>query len=298
MVRAVKKYIDQYHARYGKHKSFWGWYLDWEVNPMKPTDVAKNAFWRKVWKNATEECHKVHPGSMVTVAPFFLIDAAQYPSLYMPPSDYETEWAETLKETGIDILMLQESGAQHASFFTLAQRRPYYAAFAEACKQAGTKFWADMESGQVHANDWTELLQINKDGERDDYYEFTPINWLSQKLDLAAEYCDGIVNWGYFPYMNPVLDAGPWPVTSNGNSADAYNDYKGYYEKVPQSIAPGDKCRPFMRGTLWFVSVNYDGWPADEMKQVLEHQISEQKALGFDILWISNTARNIKWTEN
>ena len=298
MVIAVKAYIDQYHARYGQHKSFWGWYLDWEVNPIKPTDAAKNAFWRKVWKSATDECHRIHPGSMVTIAPFFLIDQAHYPSLYMPPSDYVTEWSETLKETGIDILMMQESGAQHASFFTLAQREPYYAAFAEACKQAGTQFWADMESGQVHAKDWAELDEINKNNEVDAHYEFTPIDWLSQKLSLAARYCEGIVNWGYFPYMNPILDTGPWPANGNGDPEEAYDAYKAYYEKVPLSVATGNTCRPVMRGTLWWVSANYDSWSKDEMEQVLEHQISLQKAIGFDILWITNTARNITWTED
>jgi len=77
-----------------------------------------------------------------------------------------------------------------------------------------------------------------------------------------------MVNWGYFPYMNPLLNEGPWPVTGNGNRADGYNAYKEYYEKVPQSVAPGDKFRPVMRSTLWWVSTNYDSWSKEEMEKV------------------------------
>ena len=29
------------------------------------------------------------------------------------------------------------------------------------------------------------------------------MDWLAQKLERAACYADGIINWGYFPYIGP-----------------------------------------------------------------------------------------------
>ena len=299
----MKNYVNQFNARYGSHKSFWGWYLNNEINPIKTSQIDESAFWRKVFKEAVDECHKVRSGSMVTISPFFLLDKDALRGFeYLQPSEYEKWWAATLKETGIDILMLQESG-EHQSFFTLAEREPFIAAFAAACKQSGTKFWVNVESGQVDAKNWAEAIKMENN--RLKKWEFTPMNFLAQKLALAAKYGEGIVNWGYFPFMNPITHIGPWPANEVdgqeimcNDQKEAYNDYKAYYKKSHVDVKAGEKCRPIIQGTLWGLKTNYDGWSREEMRRVIERQIDLQKALGFDILWLVNTPANMNWAEN
>lgn len=303
MVRNMKNYINRYSARYGSHKSFWGWYLNNEINPIKTSQIDESAFWRKVFKEAVKECHKVRPGSIVTISPFFLLDRDALRGFeYLQPSEYEKWWSVTLKETGIDILMLQDSG-EHQAFFTLAEREPFVAAFAKACEQSGAKFWVNVKSGQVDAKNWVEAIKMEKN--RQKKWEFTPMNFLSQKLTLAARYGEGIVNWGYFPFMNPVTHIGPWPSNEvdgqeimDNSQKEAYNDYKAYYKKLRADVITGEKCRPIIQGTLWWLQTNYDGWSIENMRKIIEQQIDLQKALGFDILWLVNTPANMNWAEN
>ena len=61
MEEQTKRYISAYHARYGQHPSFRGWYLNNEISPIKTTETEKSGFWRKVWKAVVDECHKVRP---------------------------------------------------------------------------------------------------------------------------------------------------------------------------------------------------------------------------------------------
>ncbi|HWK57282.1 MAG TPA: DUF4434 domain-containing protein [Parapedobacter sp.] len=303
LVTKTKKYVSAYHEQYGQHPSFWGWYLNNEINPIKVTETEKSVFWRKVWKSIVDECHRVRPGSMVTISPFFLLDKDELRGYeYLEPFEYEQWWSATLEETGIDILMLQDSGAEHLSFYTLAEREPFFAAFSRACESAGTKFWLNVETGQADVNDWSEALAMEKEKHRPKKWRvFTEINWLSQKLELASKYGESIVNWGYYPLMNPteevvgayLNDVGGSPI-DHKDRLEAYESYKTYYETVPNEIQPGRKTRPVMQGTLWYIPLNYSGLSRKQLEKVIEQQIEQQQAIGFDLLWLCNTPANME----
>jgi hypothetical protein len=196
-----------------------------------------------VWKEASAECHKVSPQSVVTISPFFLLDKEELRGFkYLEPEVYEQWWSVTLAETKIDILMLQDSG-EHMKFFTLKQREPFFAAFSRACHKAGTKFWVNVETGEVDVFNWDEYLALERKalsvgksmGVSDGVvpWRFTPIDWLEKKLHLAAMYGENIINWGYYPYMakNPMYPPG----LSIENPLQAYQDYKTYYERISKS---------------------------------------------------------------
>ncbi len=51
-------------------------------------------------------------------------------------------------KTGIDILMLQDSG-EHLAFFTIEQREPFFNSVAKACHNAGAQFWVNVETGEA-----------------------------------------------------------------------------------------------------------------------------------------------------
>ena len=231
------KHIRRYQARYGRHASFWGWYLNYEINPIAPSDVEQSAFWRSLWRGIADECHRCAPGSVVTISPFFLLDDTRRRGfVYLTPEQYAAWWGKTMRETGIDILMLQDSG-EHLSFFTLAQREPFFAATADACHKAGAQFWVNVETGEAHVADWDEYLALGRDEKAP--WRFTPVDWLRQKLELASRYGDGIVNWGYFPFMDP-MSAQPIPgkaPEARTAPREAYQEYRSYYMRVKQQMA-------------------------------------------------------------
>lgn len=239
LIALVTEAVRDLHGRYGHHSSFHAWYLNYEINPIRPGDTEETAFWRHVWKSITAECHRVAPGSLVTISPFFLLDdTSRRGFIYLTPQQYADWWGATLKETGIDVIMLQDSG-EHLAFFTLEQREPYWAATARAAREAGAQFWLNVETGEADVRSWDEFLPL--EAQRKVPWRFTPIEWLEHKLLLAAKYSDNIINWGYFPFMDPYRNEGGQGASGGefGEEAEAsraaYKQYQAYYQRVMSS---------------------------------------------------------------
>ncbi len=223
---ALARYAADCAHKYGEHASFYGWYINHEINPIAPDDTVESAYWRSVWKRAVEACHAAKPGSVVTISPFFLLDEPRRRGfVYLTPQQYGNWWLETLCQTGIDILMLQDSG-EHLSFFTLADREPFWAATAAACRAAGKQFWLNVETGEAVASDWDDFL--TRSASKNVQWRFTPMPWLQQKLQHAAWHADSIINWGYFPYMDPH----PLPGKELAGQRAAYDAYREYVQEV------------------------------------------------------------------
>jgi hypothetical protein len=223
VVNAVGRHIETFSKRYGKHKSFFGWYLNYEINPISPDHPEESAWWRNVWREEAAICHRAAPNTSVTISPFFMMDAlSRRKFLYLPPEQYAAWWETTLRETKIDILMLQDSGAEHLSFFTMADREPFFAAMQAACRRAGSHFWINVESGEAEVSDWNDF--IAKERENKVPWRAVPIKRLIEKLELASRYGEAIVNWGYFPFMTPgAIDTAPTPAQN-----EAYEVYQAY----------------------------------------------------------------------
>lgn len=286
-----RSYVPRFYNRYGKYKSFYGWYLNNELNPLKSDETTISTFWRTVWKSAVDECKKAAPFSVVTISPFFIMDKGKHRGFeFVEPIEYERWWAKTLTQTGIDILMLQDSGAEHLGFFTLEERRPFFKALRNACNQAGSKFWVNVETGEVDAKTWEEAVEMERTNTQK--WMYTRTDWLAQKLQLASEYGDNIVNWGYYPFMTPASGTGPF-LTNDVALEARKQSYESYLEYV-QKADNGAK-NPLMKGTLWWFPVMYDGWSEEDLERVIRTHIEDQKKLGFDILWIVNAPRNMEW---
>lgn len=296
LVSRCDEYIKLYYNSYGHHSSFWGWYINTEINPLTKVNLSKSTFWRELWKGVTASCHKVAPNSKVTIAPFFIMDKEKRRGFsYIEPEEYTDWWYETLKETDIDILMMQDSGAEHLSFFTLGDREVFYKAFAAACRKAGKEFWADIETGEIVANNWDEAISMESSNTQ--VWRFTPIDWLQEKLELAAQYCTGIVNWGYYPYMDP--NEGHSILTVQGSGMDNatrqanYNAYLNYQKSVSSSVSKGMKALPKINGTLWwFPATGLDSMSKEELENSIRTEITNQKNLGFDYIWIVNACNH------
>lgn len=288
-------YIEHYFSRYGHHSSFWGWYLNNEINPIENSDYDQSFFWRTIWKSIVDKCNKISPGTKVTISPFFLLDKKGFRGFkYLEPNEYEEWWFKTLKETGIDILMLQDSGAEHLSFFTLEERRSFFEAFANACSRAGKEFWINVESGEVEATDWSHALKMEQNFNRN--WVYTDINWLKQKLNLAAEYGTGIVNWGYYPLMNPMEQDNTLSILNiDGQTVDLinrkknYDDYMTYVNNISDKVPVGKLTQPKINGTLWFLPSTINHTNIDKLEKAVRQEIMNQKKIGFSFLWICNT---------
>ncbi|MBR5035375.1 MAG: DUF4434 domain-containing protein [Bacteroidales bacterium] len=280
---------------FGHHPSFWGWYLNNEINPLRESDAEQTRFWRTLWKDLTAKCHKVAPGSKVTIAPFFILDKYGKRNVwpYYEPEEYAAWWEKTLKETGIDVLMLQDSGAEHLSIFTLTDREPFFKATADACAAAGAEFWVDLESAQVFCKDWDEAVSMERGGTKD--WRYVGLGWLKEKLNLAAKYGTNIVNWGYYPVMNPLAKNSGLTATSidgypvNLSEANAnYASYKEYVEDLPETVPAGLKCIPKMSGTLWWLVPNSKNLAVDELYNAIRREIRGQRNAGMEYIWIVN----------
>lgn len=217
-IREGKAFARDLVNRFGQHPSLWGWYLNYE------TYIAwrEQSDWlRHVWTELTTECKRVAPKMKVTISPFFLLDPSDIRHFPIAkPDEYRDWWAETIKVTGIDIVMLQDSG-EHQSFFTLDERRPYLAAMRDACRDAGKTFWANVETGECVLPGWDEhkrRYDAGKDPLHDmSLWKFTPMDKLKAKIDLAAEYGEDIVTWGYWEY---------WRADGNEVQKANYEAYK------------------------------------------------------------------------
>ena len=116
------------------------------------------------------------------------------------------------------------------------------AAFARACRDAGKTLWINVESAQIEVCHWQQYLDLEQLGSKEPGagimpWQATSMDWLEKKLRLAARYGTGIVNWGYYPFMDPNPASGPYAASA----PETYQAYKTYYEKtIRQSVSDGD----------------------------------------------------------
>ncbi len=288
-------YTEAFFQAFGHHESFWGWYIDNEINPLLESNTEESLFWRKLWKGLTDKCHSLAPESKVTISPFFILDKGGKRGVwpYYEPADYAAWWEKTLAETGIDVLMLQDSGAEHLSIFTLDDREPFFKAVSEACAKAGAEFWVNIESAQVFCKDWDEAVNMERTKTKD--WRYTGTDWLREKMELAAKYATNLINWGYYPAMNPLeKTSGLTPSDMDGIPANqalanaAYSEYKAYFEGLSTEIPAGMKCIPKLNGTLWWLVPNAKGLSTGELYNALRREIRGQRNAGMEYIWIVN----------
>ena len=232
VVDKVGRYAERFFARYGKHPSFAAWYLNYEINPLTSDQREASQWWRKVWREEVAVCHHLAPHCFVSISPFFILDKKGQIAPYVAPNQYGQWWAETLRETKIDVVMLQDSGAEHLAFFSRADREPFWRAMQAACRQAGCHFWLNVESGELSLPNW-EAYSEYLAKRRPETWQATPIDRLGPRLELAGRYAEEIVNWGYFPFAASADGKPPTP-----QQAEAYRRYKAYRDQLTASPVP------------------------------------------------------------
>ncbi len=214
--------VDKIGALFGEHPAFFGWYIPHEIY-MAWDDFAVyiDQLYPALVKRAKSAADKP-----VTLSPFFILDRDQIFGTfrYNESDEYGAYWEHLIRKSGIDIVMLQDSG-EHFSYVTNDMRRPFFEAMHGACKSAGATLWGNVECAEFLCESpekYVELYgKIHHAAVKDAPWRIVPMDRMEEKLRLAAEFSERIVTWGYQQFGTPSL----------GESARAWNQEYGAYNQ-------------------------------------------------------------------
>lgn len=216
------------------HPAFHAWYIPHEIymdwGPM-------HDYVSRLYPALVEWCKKA-AALPVTVSPFFILDRTKVfgDFRFNEPDEYREYWARLIRKSGLDIIMLQDSG-EHFSYVRDEQRRPFFQAMSRACRESGARFWGNVEVAEMECSSLEEYVRrygrVHHSAAKGIPWRPVPMDRLRTKLALAAEYSERIVSWGYQQFCRPAL---------GGKAAEWYADYRAYYrETAPPPIAPAKK---------------------------------------------------------
>lgn len=117
------KNVKKLGERFSGHPAFYAWYIPHEIY-MCWGKFAKTI--ESFYSALTIECKKA-ANLPVTLSPFFILDRDKVfgDFRYNEPEEYQRYWTQLIKRSGIDVIMLQDSG-EHFSYVTNEQRRPFF----------------------------------------------------------------------------------------------------------------------------------------------------------------------------
>lgn len=221
----VSERIRIIYERYADSPAFFAWYISHEEFFASGE---KKTYIELLYSGIVKLCKELTPSKPVVLSPFFFLDKDEvFGDYYSPsPEEYNKFWANLIKLSEIDIIMLQDSG-EHFSYVTNDQRRPFLEAMYGACEKSGAKFWANVETAEYICPSIQEYVarygRVHHATVKDLPWRPVPIERLKEKLFLAAEFAERIVSWGYYQFGRPCLgkEAKKW-----------YENYKIYYESI------------------------------------------------------------------
>ena len=222
---AVRKNIQIIKDRYAGHPAFKGWYIPHEIymawGPF-------GDYMNDLYPALVEACKEAVPGAPVSLSPFFILDQDKIfgDFRYAAPEEYGNYWAELIRRSEFDIIMLQDSG-EHFSFVTNAQREPFYAAMQRACREGGAALWGNVECAEFECPSIEEYVRrygrVHHGTVPYAPWRAVPMPRMQEKLELAARYCERLVTWGYQEYGRP---------SASPASAKWYSDYAEHRNAV------------------------------------------------------------------
>ncbi len=225
-LRVCQPSIRQIGEHFRGHPAFFAWYVPHEIYMTWP-DSPMHAFIHQLYPALVAAC-KEAADLPVTVSPFFILDRDRVfgDFRFNEPEEYEDYWAALIQRSRFDIVMLQDSG-EHFSYVTNAMRRPFFRAMSRACRRAGARFWGNVETAEYLCPSKEEFVKrygrIHHSLAKGLPWRPVPLDRLREKLELAAEFSEEIVTWGYREFCRPELGevARQW-----------HRDYEAYARSV------------------------------------------------------------------
>jgi hypothetical protein len=200
--RNIRKIADSV----ANHPAFYAWYIPHEIYMCWDNG---DAYIQQLYPALVDAC-KTAARLPVTVSPFFILDRTKVfgDFHFNEPEEYRDYWRRLIRRSGLDIIMLQDSG-EHFSYVTDEQRRPFFKAMSEACRQAGTRLWGNVEVAEMECESIEEYVRrygrVHHSKARGIPWRPVPLPRLQTKLALAAEFSERIVSWGYQHFCRPSL---------------------------------------------------------------------------------------------
>ena len=195
--------------RYGHLSCFKGYYIPYELYVMwgEQGDLI-----RTLYREVAASCKQAAPDKAVLISPFFILDKKGYLGdfRWATPKEYRRFWRKTLEQADIDIVALQDSG-EHLSCYTMKQRAPFFKAMKQACKATDTRFWANIETGELHVasmDDYVERFGLKthvNDPKTASAWRGVPAEKLGDKLRFCGRYTPTAITWGYREFARPAL---------------------------------------------------------------------------------------------
>jgi hypothetical protein len=190
----------------GTRQSFFGWYVPYELYMFwdKQADLI-----RTLYREVSLLC-KTALNKPVMISPFFILDQAHNLGdfRWATSEEYQAFWTDVLKQASIDIVALQDSG-EHLSYYTMEDRRPFFAAMKSACDAAGKAFWANIETAELDVKSPEEYVarfgrktHVN-DPKLAAYWRGVPAAKLEEKLRFVGAFTSTAITWGYQEYVQP-----------------------------------------------------------------------------------------------
>ncbi len=184
--------------RFKDHPALRAWYIPHEIYMWWD---AGDAYIQELYPGLVDRC-KSAADRQVSVSPFFILDRDKIfgDFRFNEPEEYSQYWAKLIRRSGLDIVMLQDSG-EHFSYVTNPMRRPFFEAMREACRVAGATLWGNVEVAEFECPSKEEFIRrygrVHHSTVKKAPWRPVPITRLCEKLELASEYCENIVSWGY-----------------------------------------------------------------------------------------------------
>jgi hypothetical protein len=208
-IARAKARIERLERRYGRFESFAGFYIPYELYVMWDEQAR---LIRTLYREVAAACKATAPARPVLISPFFILDREGFLGdfRWAEPDEYEAFWRGVLREAAVDIVALQDSG-EHLSFYTMEQRRPFLAAMKSACEATGKTFWVNVETGELAVEGYEDYVRrfgrkthVNSPATAP-FWRAVPAEKLRAKLELAGEFSDTAITWGYREFVRPSL---------------------------------------------------------------------------------------------
>ena len=203
---------------YGNHPAFGGIYYSIEVANLGFIPPANHPYLAYIIQSVANTVHKASPTTQLAMCPFFNTTLGT-------PQEFEDMWNYVLKNSDLDILMIQDGVGVDPFTLTTTNDKvtPYIKAIAKAAQQNNVPLWGNAEL-------FTNL------GTRESP-SFIPTDTAKLKLQIQtlAPYVNKIVSFG-FEYLDPNPK---YTSISSEKRSKLYNDYKQFYQnwKLTQSTS-------------------------------------------------------------
>lgn len=223
-LKHCREIINAVVQHFGKHPAFFGWYIPHEIY-MTWGDF--RSYIDRLYPALVGHCKSVSD-KPVALSPFFILDRDHIFGnfQYNEPEQYARHWESLIKRSGMDIIMLQDSG-EHFSYVTNAQRRPFFEAMHQACTASGARLWGNVEVAEFVCKSPDEFVKrygkVHHSKVENPPWRAVPMPRLKDKLTLAAQYSERIVCWGYQDFGRPDISEG---------AVGWGRDYRAYIAKL------------------------------------------------------------------